>query len=414
MQPFRESLKQFLSSTRKRLQQSASGASPSLVGDADRLHAQLLRSQVTNLQLRAQLSAVGRELAAARATIGRLQDQTTVQKSAAQARYLNREELILLPRVMNLLPPDGRLTVVDAGAREVDADLRWRPFPPARLRFYGFEADADEAARLNEVSSTDGAERHFYPAGLWGSTGKIPFEHNKAGGGSSFLPQNRAVTDRWKFENPTQVSIASEMFFPVRTEDVAVVSLADWATRERVTSVDFLKINVQGGELEILQGAGPLLDRVLGVFLEVAFVESYRDRPMFSDIDAFLRKQGFTFFDLLAHHYVGRSASPVAAQHLPIVEPKLGQLVTAWGQLIEGHALYFRDPLDTATSSMTTDALIKLAALAEAWGQIEFAFEILDALLRHPDVAGTPRVGEIRALIDEGAAAYAKHLTQIV
>src|SRR5690242_9415887 len=107
MQPFRESLKQFLSSTRKRLQRSAGGASPSLAGDPDRLHAQLLRSQVTNLQLRAQLSAVGRELAAARATIGRLQDQTTVQKSTAQARYLNREELILLPRLMNLLPQDA-------------------------------------------------------------------------------------------------------------------------------------------------------------------------------------------------------------------------------------------------------------------------------------------------------------------
>ncbi|MBV9983155.1 FkbM family methyltransferase, partial [Bradyrhizobium sp.] len=332
------------------------------------------------------------ELADARVTIERLQDQVTAKRSTAPARYLGREELILLPRLMKLLPPDGQLTVVDAGAREVDADPRWRPFPPTRLRFYGFEADADEAARLNEVASADGAERHFYPAGLWGSTGRIPFEHNKAGGGSSFLQQNRAVTDRWKFENPKEVSIASDMFYPIRTEELTVVSLADWAAREGITSVDFLKINVQGGELEILQGAGPLLDGVLGVFLEVAFVESYRDRPMFSDIDAFLRKQGFSFFDLLAHHYVGRAASPVAAQHLAIVEPKLGQLVTAWGQLVEGHALYFRDPLGTAAApTMSPDNLIRLAALAEAWGQIEFAFEVLDALSRHPDLAGTPR-----------------------
>jgi FkbM family methyltransferase len=412
MQPLRESLKRFLSSTRRQLQQHASGT-PALDGGATGLNAELLRTQTTNLQLRAQLSAVGLELASARATIGKLQDRVTAQQSAAQARYLKREELILVPYLLSLLPRNERLTVVDAGAREVDADLRWRPFPPDRLRFYGFEADADEAIRLNQVPLTDGAERHFYPAGLWGSTGKVPFEHNKAGGGSSFLHQNRAVTDRWKFENPTQVSLASDMFFPVRTEDVAVVSLADWAGREGVTSVDFLKINVQGGELEILQGAGPLLDRVLGVFLEVAFVESYQDRPMFSDIDTFLRKQGFTFFDLLAHHYVGRAASPVAAQHLTVVEPKLGQLVTAWGQLIEGHALYFRDPLGTAaTSTITADELIKLAALAEAWGQIEFAFEILAALLRHPDVSGTPRAGDIRDLIDEGATNYARHLPQ--
>jgi FkbM family methyltransferase len=410
MQTFRESIRRLLASTRQRLQRHASGK-PALDDDAG-LDAELLQTQVTNRQLWAQLSAVGMELADARATIDRLQNHATTQRSAAQARYLSREELILLPHLMSLLPPDGRLTVVDAGAREVDVDLRWRPFPPARLRFYGFEADADEAARLNELSSTDGAERHFYPAGLWGSTGRMPFEHNKASGGSSFLPQNRAVTDRWKFENPTQVSIASDMFHPVRTEELAVVSLADWAAREGVASVDFLKMNVQGGELEILRGAGSLLDRMLGVFVEVAFVESYRDRPMFSDIDGFLRKQGFTFFDLLAHHYVGRAASPVAAQHLSIVEGKLSQLVSPWGQLVEGHALYFRDPLDTANATMTADALIRLAALAEAWGQIEFAFEILDTLLRHPDVAGTRRAGEIRELIDGGAADYAKHLPQ--
>ena len=410
MQPLRE-IRRLLSSARQRLQKHASGK-PAWDGDAG-LHAELLRTQVTNRQLWAQLSAVGMELADARVTIERLQDQVTAKRSTAPARYLGREELILLPRLMKLLPPDGRLTVVDAGAREVDADPRWRPFPPTRLRFYGFEADADEAARLNEVASADGAERHFYPAGLWGSTGRIPFEHNKAGGGSSFLQQNRAVTDRWKFENPKEVSIASDMFYPIRTEELTVVSLADWAAREGITSVDFLKINVQGGELEILQGAGPLLDGVLGVFLEVAFVESYRDRPMFSDIDAFLRKQGFSFFDLLAHHYVGRAASPVAAQHLAIVEPKLGQLVTAWGQLVEGHALYFRDPLGTAAApTMSPDNLIRLAALAEAWGQIEFAFEVLDALSRHPDLAGTPRAREIRALIDDGAADYAKHLPQ--
>ena len=412
MQQFRESIRRFLSSTRQRLQEHASGT-PLLDGDAAGLHAELLRTQATNRQLGAQLSAVGMELANARATIERLKDHATALQPAVRVRYLNREELILLPRLMSLLPLDGRLTIVDAGARAVDADPRWRPFPPDRLRFYGFEADADEAARLNELPSTDGTERHFYPAGLWGSTGKISFEHNKADGGSSFLHQNRAVTDRWKFENPTQVSIASDMFFPVRTEELTVVSLTDWAAREEVTNVDFLKINVQGGELEILQGAGPLLDGILGVFVEVAFVESYRDRPMFSDIDAFLRKAGFTFFDLLAHHYVGRAASPVAAQHLAIVEPKLGQLVTAWGQLVEGHALYFRDPLGTAaTSTMTVDRLIRLAALAEAWGQIEFAFEVLDALLRHPDVAGTPRAGEIRDVIDEGAANYAQHLWQ--
>jgi len=163
---------------------------------------------------------------------------------------------------------------------------------------------------------------------------------------------------------------------------------------------------VQGAELEIFKGAGPVLDSVLGILVEVAFVESYKDRPMFTDIDAFLRGAGFTFFDLLAHHYVGRAASPVDAQHLSAVEPKLGQLVTAWGQLIEGHALYLRDPVAGSAGRLDGRRIVKLAALAEAYGQIEYAFEVLDWLAARADQANAPFLAGLKRVIEAGAGEY--------
>ncbi len=321
--------------------------------------------------------------------------------------YRERQSLILIPHLLELLPPGERIVIVDAGAREVDHDPRWRAFDPSRLKFVGFEPDAQEAARLNTTRMIDGIEIQIVAAGLWGSTGTINFQNNNIGGGSSFLSQNRQVTDRWKFENPDESALARDIFFPVRHESINVVSLADWSREADVGTVDFLKLNVQGGELEILQGAGPVLDNVLGILVEMAFVESYSKRPMFADIDRFLSKSGFTFFDLLAHHYVGRAAAPIVAQRLIIVEPKLGQLVSSWGQLIEGHGLYLRDPIsDKRSRPLKPDQVIKLAALAEGFGQIEFAFELLQWLAGMSEADDPQLSKKLRAILKQSAEKY--------
>jgi FkbM family methyltransferase len=322
-----------------------------------------------------------------------------------QYAYRERLKLILLPRLLDLLDSQDRFVIVDAGAREVERDPRWRPFPAERLEFVGFEPDKEEATRLNAIAESEGRKRHFVAAGLWGTSGTLDFEHNNIGGGSSFLPQNRDVTDRWKFENPKRTALARDIFFPVRREPMTVVNLTDWAKEAKVGRVDFLKLNVQGGEKEILLGAGSLLDSVLGILVEVAFVESYRDRPMFADIDILLRERRFVFFDLIAHHYVGRAASPIAAQHLRVANGELSQLVSPWGQLVEGHALYFRDPIAGA-GPLNFARTVKLAALAEAYGQVEFAFELLNWLAARKDVGKETNSERLDQVIADAAAEY--------
>jgi hypothetical protein len=101
---------------------------------------------------------------------------------------------------------------------------------------------------------------------------------------------------------------------------------------------------------------------------------------LFSDVDIFLRNAGFTFFDLLAHHYVGRAASPFTARHVPSAQGQLGELRSSWGQLIEGHALYLRDPVaqsPEAVPQAASQAALRLAAVADVFGQTEFALEVL-------------------------------------
>lgn len=303
-------------------------------------------------------------------------------------RYSYRQGLPLGDIILDEFMPNEKFVLLDGGAREAENDARWGRLDAARVEIHGFEPESSECARLNALASERGLAHHYYPVGLWGTDDILPFHENHASGGSSFLHQNRAVTDRWKFENPTQTSLSREIFHPKCTYDVKVTTVETWARDNEISAIDFIKLNVQGGELEILRTAGPVLDTVLGVLSEVSFCESYLQRPFFSDIDVFLRSKGFVFFDLLAHHYIGRECSPIAQQHFKSARPKLGQLVSAWGQLIEGHALYLRDPIAVHPACPPSDAVayhaLKLACISEIYGQIEYAFELLRWVSQRP------------------------------
>lgn len=65
------------------------------------------------------------------------------------------------------------------------------------------------------------------------------------------------------------------------------------ALGKRFPVPDFLKIDVQGFELEVLQGAGELLTRILCIELETHLTPIYNGQPLFHDIYAFLREAGF-------------------------------------------------------------------------------------------------------------------------
>lgn len=240
---------------------------------------------------------------------------------------------------------------------------------------HGFDPDPAEVARLNVEAEAQGLPAKYYPHALWSASGRFPFHENNAPGGGSFYEQNRALTDRWKFECVDgQKTPSRGLFYPTTVSDIDAVSLDDWAKQWSIPRVDFLKMNIQGAELEVLCGANGMVANVLGVLAEVSFVESYRNRPMFSDIDQFLRRAGFEFFDLLHHHPVGRIASPIEAVHMPALRS------VSHGQLIEAHALYLRDPLRAGASPWAIPEIVKLAMLAEAFGQVEYAFELVASM----------------------------------
>jgi FkbM family methyltransferase len=59
-----------------------------------------------------------------------------------------------------------------------------------------------------------------------------------------------------------------------------------------------LKLDVQGFELEILRGAEHILENSEAVLLEVALIAYNQGAPLFAEVVAFMRAQGFVVYDI--------------------------------------------------------------------------------------------------------------------
>lgn len=89
-----------------------------------------------------------------------------------------------------------------------------------------------------------------------------------------------------------------DMFFKyqcdvLKTEEIQTVRLDDV---EDVKDIDLLKMDIQGFELEVLKNARSKLKNTSIIDVEVSFIELYQNQPLFSEVEQFLREQGFQFF----------------------------------------------------------------------------------------------------------------------
>ena len=69
---------------------------------------------------------------------------------------------------------------------------------------------------------------------------------------------------------------------------------------KELKNIDYLKIDIQGGELEVFRNGVIRLRDCLVIQTEVEFLPMYVGQPLFSEVELFLREQGFTFHRFLA------------------------------------------------------------------------------------------------------------------
>lgn len=123
-----------------------------------------------------------------------------------------------------------------------------------------------------------------------------------------------------------------EYFFPCREAKVETRSIAAALDAAQTARLDFIKLDVQGAELEVLSGFdAPRLAQLLGVETEIGMLGAYHEQPGYGAVARFLDDAGLEPFDLKpvrTHrplngdygHYMRRlsaaSDSPTVAQRI--------------------------------------------------------------------------------------------------
>ncbi|MDX2114042.1 MAG: FkbM family methyltransferase [Planctomycetota bacterium] len=210
--------------------------------------------------------------------------QSTAVQAARGPELFEFDAYTSLARI---LPPDGEHVFVDAGSNVGTMAQRMLDrFPRATV--HAFEPVAETFEKLR---SRFAGSRSVVPvrAALGASDGEVDIRVNGCPGTSSVLASHERA-----------IVYHGDNLRTRRVERVRVMSLDGWAHSAGIERVDFLKIDVQGYELEVLKGAERLLrSGVVAVYSEAQMTEIYEGAAMFSDIDLFLRGRGFELFQVL-------------------------------------------------------------------------------------------------------------------
>ena len=177
-------------------------------------------------------------------------------------------------------------TVFDVGANRGQTIQWFRPlFPDATI--HAFEPFGPPFEALCRNTAGDARVRPVRLA-LGERNGEATLYENSADSTNSLLPNS----------DKTALYTPPHMCIPRGQSVVPLERLDHYCARECVERIDVLKIDVQGYELRILEGAGEMLhpDRIRGLFLEVLFVDYYQGQAWADELLAFLRQRGYRLF----------------------------------------------------------------------------------------------------------------------
>jgi FkbM family methyltransferase len=255
------------------------------------------------------------------------------------------------------------LGFIDIGARGGVHDL---VAPLARsVAVLGFEPDEPACRELNARMANDKTWARFRcePVALSDKAGPATLHLCEAPTNHSLLPIDSEFVERYrmvKFAQTGSIALTTETLDKVLFEDLA--REAGWG--------ELLKIDTQGTEYEILQGARrTLAERTAAIFVEVEFCQIYSRQKLFSELEIFLRSEGFSFFGFHSLHERSRKFLDKRRS--------LGR-----ERLLHGDAMFFRDPLTSRNRGASARQGYVTFATALLCGFFDFALEIIHSSYR--------------------------------
>ena len=266
------------------------------------------------------------------------------------------------------------LSIVDRPLRLIDVGARWGRSAAwdgisAKAEILCFEPDAEEAARLNASAPPN---VKYVPVALGAADGDLDIHVTHQPACSSAYPPIPKLYENY----PDLFDTAPEKIATVRcrTLDGILSELA-------IESVDCIKIDTQGSELNILRGAERALADCALLDIEVIFNPLYLGQPLFCDIDRFMRDHGFTLWRIadLVHYATESDVAPPLNFMLAHSPPqRILNSPAPGGQVFWGDAQYVRTEFPrTGSDQLERESAIRAAVVVANQGFWDLALEIL-------------------------------------
>jgi FkbM family methyltransferase len=262
--------------------------------------------------------------------------------------------------IIKKIAKELEIVALDIGARG-GPDTSLRPIKDL-VSYIIFEPDAEEFARLQKSGSMGWRRIHPICAAIGsGDIGTLNLYRNREC--SSLLEADISLANRFSRE---------EYYILDNSVSVSVGSLDKTLENNQVRNVSYLKIDIQGAEIDALKTASDLLsNQLLLLRTEVSFLPIYKNQPCFSEVEQYLREFGFEFLRFVELHHWRRGSRV----KYPSVD--FTRKIASTGQLIHGDALFFRPPERLTQCYDSGEQLVKLALLAYAYGDIDLSVDCL-------------------------------------
>ena len=260
--------------------------------------------------------------------------------------------VVLEPAMASVLAKRN-LVVADVGVAE-GPEERWlgiRNF----TRFLTFDPNPRSQVSQDERTVC-------LPVGLWSSRARKTLYLYALPDCSSVYPFNEELLRDF---------LTKEGARPTGTTEIELDALDNCIATRPELRPDFLKIDTEGADLEVLRGAdGALRQSVMGIRVETTVMELRLGAPMFSEIDGHLRERGFMLLHLSRVHFIRNNGL-----HGFTSQPQFGS----------GDSVYFlrREKLLSRLAALPGEerdsVLVRFVVLLLCHGVHDYAIEVIEA-----------------------------------